>query len=331
MNPIRVAVIGLGDFGLRHLDVLAGLPGVRVEAIVSRDSAHAAKVAERYGVPRCFAETDEMLAAVRPDAAHVVTEETRHLAPTLSALRAGVDVFLEKPISHDLEEARRIVEEAARLGRKLMIGHILRFDTRCAAIRERIEAGRLGRIATVYGRRNMPLDILERYGRSPRLYTTGIHDIDLILWYFEGHRPVEVYMKTMSVHGKGDDVFWGLITMDDGSLGIVETSWLLPASTPWRGHILLEVVGSKGTALSEVPGNGLTFWHEDRVEIPDTGYWPSLHGATVGALRDEILYFIRCLSEDRPILIPRPEEALKAFEVAHAMVRSAREGKPVRL
>jgi predicted dehydrogenase len=287
-------------------------------------------MAARYNVPHVFHTVDEMLAAVRLDTVHIATPDTRHLAPALAALRAGIDVFLEKPISYDLNEARQIIDEAAKLNRKLMIGHILRFDTACAAVKERIVNGELGKVVTVYGRRNCVQGLIPRYSYSNRLYTTGVHDIDLILWYFEGRKPVEVYMKTMNALGQGDDVFWGMITMDDGSLGIVESNWLLPDVTPWRGHIVLEVIGTKGAALAEVPGNGLKFW-TDRVDVPDTNYWPTVHGATVGALRDEIAYFIRCVTEDKPITIPYPEDAYNGLRVAEALIRSSQQGQPIRL
>lgn len=94
-----------------------------------------------------------MLAQVELDTVHVVTEETRHFEPVMAALRAGVDVRVEKPLSPDFDEAQMVVA-AQRLGRRLMGGHLLRFDTRCAAVKERIQRGELGRLATVYGRRN---------------------------------------------------------------------------------------------------------------------------------------------------------------------------------
>jgi predicted dehydrogenase len=331
MRTARIAVIGAGEFGARHLDVLSSLSGAEVTAIVSRTEARARELAGRYGVPHVFADIETMLRQVELDAVHVVTEDTRHFAPTMAALNAGLDVFVEKPLSHDLDEARQMVAEAQRLGRRLMVGHLLRFDTRCAAIKESIERGDLGRVVSVYGRRNMCASLRPQYNKANRLYTTGIHDIDLILWYFEGRQPVEVYMRSQDIGGLGDDLFWGMITMEDGAVGVVETVWLLPDSTPWRGHILAEVIGTEGTCLLEVPGNGLAFWLGDRVATPDTSYWPQVHGTTVGALRDEIAYFVRCVTEDRPILIPRHEEVLASLEVAGALIRSAAEGRPVSL
>lgn len=331
MRTKRFAVIGAGDFGARHLDVLAGLDGAETVAIVSRTESRARELADRYGVPHVFPGVAEMLAAVELDAVHVVTDDNRHFAPTVAALEAGLDVFVEKPLSHDLEEARQLVALAQRLGRRLMVGHLLRFDTRCAAIKGSIDRGELGQVVSVYGRRNQTVSMRARFTKANRLYTTGIHDIDLILWYFGNRRPVEVYMRTRDVGGLGDDLFWGMITMDDGSVGVVETAWLLPDSTPWRGHVVGEVIGTKGTALLEVPGNGLGFWLEDRVTTPDTSYWPQVYGATVGALRDEIAYFVRCVTHDLPVEVPTHDEVLASLEVAAALIRSAAEGRPIRL
>jgi predicted dehydrogenase len=237
---------------------------------------------------------------------------------------------LEKPISHDLKEAREMIDEAARLNRKFMVGHILRHDVSYVAVKSRIVNGELGRLNAVYGRRNMCKSHIEQY--LPNLfYTTAIHDIDIILWFYEGIKPVEVYMKTVNTFGGGDDVFWGIITMEDGSLGIVETNWTLPEATPWRGHIVMEATGSKAAAHINMPGNGLQFWTDEQVDVPDTVYWPILHGVTVGALRNELAYFIRCLMKNSPIMLPLPEDAYISLRVAEALIRSSKDGKPVLL
>lgn len=331
MRPLRVAIVGLGEFGKLHLDVLRDLRGVEIAALVSRSRSHASELAQRYGVPRVYGSTAELVAAEALDAVHVVTEDSRHLEPVMTALAAGIDVFVEKPLSHDMAEAHAMVAEAERLGRRLMVGHILRFDAGSAAIKARIERGDLGRVVSVFGRRNMCRTFLDQYSHSNRLFTTGVHDIDLILWYMAGRRPVEVFMKSASVMGKGDDLFWGCITFEDGSVGIVESLWLLPDATPWRGHVSMEVIGTLGAAHSEVPGGGLSFWYDDRIEVPDTQYWPAVHGAVQGALRTELGYFLRCVEHGLPIEIPYPHEAIAGLEIAHALIRSAAEGRAVAL
>lgn len=330
MTKIRSAVIGVGDFGARHLDVLANATSVDLVALADVDGARAQELACRYGVPRAFTDWRELLEQVSLDTVHVVTPDIHHFEPAMAAMQRGIDIFVEKPLSSDLQEARLMIDEAKRLGRRLQVGHLLRFDAASVAVKARIVSGELGRVFSIYGRRNVVRSQIPQYAHSNRLYTTGVHDIDLILWYYEGLRPVEVYMKSLSVSGQGDDVFWGIITMEDGSLGVIETNWHLPDSTPWRGHCLLEVIGTGGTALAETPGNNFQFWGE-RVEVPDTNYWPVVHGTVAGALRDEITYFVTCVIEDRPLTVLDPEDAYRGLLVARALIRSAKEGRPIRL
>ena len=330
-DTLRVGVVGLGGHGLLHLDVLTHMPGVTVAAVCSRTPERAAEVADRYSIADTYRDVAAMVEQTALDAVFVCTEDDRHLGPTMTALRAGLDVFVEKPISVDLAEARSMVSEAERRRRRLMVGHVVRFDPRYAIVKERIASGAMGRVATVYGRRNQSRALLDRYRYASRMFTTGIHDVDIILWYLEGRKPVEVYMKTQSVHGKGDDVFWGMVTMDDGSLGIVETSWILPESVPWGKQFLLEVMGSEATAIVETPGAGFSLWSADPHDSANYVYWPVVHGAVSGALRDEDAYFVRCLREGLLVEMPRPEDAIRALELSHAFLRSAEEGRPLRL
>src|SRR4051812_45789444 len=102
MDKLRTAVVGVGDFGARHLDVLANMQGVEVVALVEVREDRVREMAARYNVPHVFQTVEEMLASVRLDTIHIATPDTRHLAPALEALRVGVEVFLEKPISYDL-------------------------------------------------------------------------------------------------------------------------------------------------------------------------------------------------------------------------------------
>jgi len=330
MDTVKIAVVGLGYFGALELDVLANMPGVEVSAIVSRSEERARELMERYDIVTAFQSIDDMLEKVTLDAVLIATEDERHYEPTMVAFQAGLDVFLEKPISHDLDEARRMVDESKHLNRKFMVGHILRHDVSYAEVKSRISSGEMGRLNAVYSRRNMCKLMIEQY--LPNLfYTTAIHDIDIILWFYGDIKPVEVYMKSVNTFGGGDDVFWGIIIMEDGSLGIVETNWTLPEATPWRGHIVMEAVGTKAAAHINMPDNGLQFWTDDQVVIPDTVYWPTLHGATVGALRNELAYFIRCLKEDKPITLPLPEDAFASLKVAEGLIRSSKEGKPISL
>jgi hypothetical protein len=54
-----------------------------------------------------------------------------------------------------------------------------------------------------------------------------------------------------------------------------------------------------------------------------------VNGAVVGALRDEISYFVNCLINDRPVEIPQAEEVITGLRVAHALIQSSHENRPI--
>jgi UDP-N-acetylglucosamine 3-dehydrogenase len=324
-----MAVVGLGRFAELHLKALKTLPQVEVVAVVSRSTERAQEMASRYRVPHAFSDCAVMLQRSAPDAVDVVTEENRHYEPVMAALSAGKHVFVEKPLAADLSQARAMIELAETSGLTLMVGHLLRFEPRHFAIKQAVQQGRLGRIAYVYARRNLRRSAQTLYRHAPRLLTTGVHDADLILWY-TGQRPRRVTGVCREVSGQGPDVFWGLIELDGGAFGVIESSWLLPERSPYAGDIELEVVGDAGTAILRAPDDSLSILGSDGFEQPNMYLWPETNGQLGGALRDELACFAQCiLNTEHPPL--DPWDAYRALECVLAILESANKGHSLSL
>jgi len=145
---IRIGLVGCGAFGESHLSALAGIPFVQVTAVTDI-------VAERaHKVPRVAKDFRELCALKDVDAVRVVTTEGQHLEPVLAALENGKHVFVEKPMLTRLGDAERMLTAARKTGLILMPGHILRFETKYAVVKEQLGSDRLGRIISIYARRN---------------------------------------------------------------------------------------------------------------------------------------------------------------------------------
>ena len=155
-RPERVAVIGLGWFGEKHCEALAAIPGVELYALCTRTVKRLRDVADRFGVEHTSTDYRELLEDPSVDAVSVVTMWDQHAAPTLAALEAGKHVFLEKPMASTMDDARAIVAAAEAAAGSFMVGHICRFNPRYAAAHREIAAGRIGRIVSLYARRNIP-------------------------------------------------------------------------------------------------------------------------------------------------------------------------------
>ena len=139
-DDIRVAVIGLGGKGSQHAEVFRKLPGARVVALGDPDPQRLAKCREPFDKEglKVVEATDPRRLLDRPDVDAVVIATPNHWHALLAvwACQAGKDVYVEKPVSHNLWEGRQIVNAARKNGRIVQAGTQYRSDP---GLREAVE------------------------------------------------------------------------------------------------------------------------------------------------------------------------------------------------
>ncbi len=170
MDRIRVGVVGVGALGEHHARAYASMPGVTLAGVVDVLPARAGEVAGTLGT-RAFYDYRELLGQV--DAVSIATPTTLHAQIGEEFLRAGAHVLVEKPISHRLDEADRMILAAQECGRVLQVGHLERFNPAVRALREIVnrprffEAHRMG----LFSPRSLDIDVI---------LDLMIHDLDII-------------------------------------------------------------------------------------------------------------------------------------------------------
>lgn len=322
-EKVRIGMIGCGLFGESHLQAYRAVPAAEIRALYDVDRSRAEEAARLFSVPKICQSLEELMGLAELDAVDVITPEETHLAPVLAAFHAGKHVFVEKPLATDLGDCDQMIQAAEAAGKILMVGQIVRFETKAAMLKDEVESGRLGRIVSMHARRNRLKKLLPRYGRTHPVIENCIHDIDLMLWYTGGRvERVRGYDRS-ATGGKHADTFWGVLEFTGGPIGIVETIWLLPEQAGILLDDAFQLVGDQGVGnISFFPG-GLSFWREGGFEAPDISYDPRVGGAARGALRDELAYFCECVRQDRPPRQITPREAKNAVRVALALMESA--------
>jgi UDP-N-acetylglucosamine 3-dehydrogenase len=231
-----------------------------------------------------------------------------------------------------LEDCDAIVAAAKASRGFLMVGHICRFNPRYAAARAAIEEGKIGKIISMYARRNIPAwvtaDLLNKIGP---IIGDGVHDTDLMLWY-SGAKVVSAYAQTVSYRGmKYPDLGWTMYRFDSGATGVLENVWCLPDRTAFQIDERLEVIGTEGSIHVHETHPNFSVCDRDGWHSPDTTYWPQLHGVRAGALREELAYFVGCVQEGRRPTVITPEESRAAVAACLAAEKSATTGAVVRL
>jgi UDP-N-acetylglucosamine 3-dehydrogenase len=323
MDRVHIGLIGCGLFGESHLQAFRAVRSAQIDAVFDTDADRASRIAEEFRIPQVCESVEEICRLPGLDAIDVVTPEETHLEPVMAAIHAGKHVFVEKPLATDLADCSRMIEASESAGRYLMVGQLLRFETKYAMLKDEVARGGMGHIVSMHARRNRLKDLLPRYGRTHPAIENSIHDIDLMLWY-TGDRVHRVRgYGRKAVATKHHDTFWGVLEFQGGSIGVVETIWLVPKASGVMLDDSFQLVGDRGVANLRIEPGALTFWRDEGPETPDTGYDPRVGGGARGALRDELSYFCECILDGHPPEIITAIEAKNAVRVALALVESA--------
>lgn len=145
-EDIRVAVIGVGGKGRQHAGVFARLPGVRLVALCDVDPKRLAERAKGFdGVDSCT-DPRRILDRNDVDAVVIATPDHWHALLAIWACQAGKDVYVEKPVSHNIREGRKIIEAARKYSRIVQAGTQYRSDEGLAEAARYIHEGNLGKV-----------------------------------------------------------------------------------------------------------------------------------------------------------------------------------------
>ncbi|MGI6208320.1 MAG: Gfo/Idh/MocA family protein [Anaerolineae bacterium] len=330
MERLRMAVLGVGSMGTMHAQVYRGLAEAELVATVEADPARQKQVQEQFGVPS-YRSVDELLAEAEFDAASICLPDPGHVEPAVALARAGKHLLVEKPLATTVEGCNTIIQAAKDAGVKLMVGFTLRFDPRYFLVQEAVAKGEVGDMVYLYARRNNLVSGARRLaGRVTLPFFLQVHDIDAMRWIggSEVRRVYAVGARKVLTDLGVDDAVVSTLQFEDGSIGCVESNWILPDSLPSRFDFRLEVIGTQGKAEIELQEQGASVHDGKQLRVLDPTFRPTLYSQQPIILREELQHFVKCVLEDRQPVVGG-EDGKAATAVALAIEESIRTGQPV--
>jgi UDP-N-acetylglucosamine 3-dehydrogenase len=260
---LRVAVVGAGAMGVRHLHKLSEVPGVHVAGLVDPDPAadHIAAAAE---VPR-YATIGELIVAGAVDAVCVATPTPTHHDVVSAAINAGLHVLVEKPISSTLAEADDLIAAAERAGVVLAVGHVERFNPVVHELRRLIAEGALGTVSSILARRVGGVPPKEPV--TDVIIDLAVHDIDVMGFLLDAEPSLLAAHGSRTFHRSRHDSAEILLRIGAAS-GFIQANWVTPTKVR-----TLTVTGSHGVAEANYLTQELrlyeTAWIEDAVDFTE--------------------------------------------------------------
>jgi predicted dehydrogenase/nucleoside-diphosphate-sugar epimerase len=212
----RVGLVGAGYIADWHAKSLPSVAGVELVAVCDTALSRAEALAGKYGVAKAYGSLEAMLAAEKLDAVHILTPPDLHFKAARTAIEAGVDVLLEKPMCDRVEECEELVRLAAERGVRLGVGHNFLFSEPYEQLRRDVRSGVLGPIdeVTITWNRFLPQAALGPFGiwmlRDPRnmMLETGAHSVAHMLDLVGEPEEMEVKASDATVLPTGKSFYW---------------------------------------------------------------------------------------------------------------------------
>lgn len=346
MNKVRLAIIGVGSMGKFHIDKLASVKNATLTAVCDINRERADEVAEQN---KCAAYYDHqsLLKAKICDAVLIATPHYDHTTIGIAALKAGLHVLVEKPISVHKADCERLI--AAHTNKKQIFAAMFnqRTDPRYRKLKELIEKGELGKIDRITW-------IITDWFRTEAYYASGgwratwagegggvllnqcPHNLDLWQWMFGMPQTVRGFCNIGRKHHiEVEDEVTAVLGYADGSLGTFVTS---TGEAP--GTNRLEVAAEFGKVVIE--GNEFKFTRNTTSvntflkSTPDLWARPDIWNVQIpvsgtGGQHLEVLQnFINAITNGDTLIAPAAE-GIRSVELGNAMLYSSEIGKTVEM
>jgi predicted dehydrogenase len=253
MAKLRFAVLGTGFWSLYQIPAWFEVGGVELVAVYNRTVSKAERVAERFGVPKVYADPEQLLQEETLDFIDIITEVPAHAPLVLLAAKYKVPVICQKPMAPDYATAQQMVAACKEAGIPFFVHENYRWQAPIREVKRLVDEGHIGRL---FRGRFQFLHALEPFvwENQPMLKNLqrlivadqGSHQLDLARFFFGEAQSIYCQHRRVRDDIVGEDIASITLRMGDA---IVNVEMSFVSKTEW-GHFPEELIyleGTKGT------------------------------------------------------------------------------------
>ncbi|MDB5246444.1 MAG: oxidoreductase domain protein [Segetibacter sp.] len=267
---INWGIIGCGDVTeVKSGPAFNKVPNSRLVAVMRRDAEKAADYAKRHNVSKWYSEACQLINDPGVNAIYVATPPLQHEEYTMAALKAGKPVYVEKPMTVNLDAAQRILE-AVKENNKVSVAHYRRAQPMYIKIKELLDSQTIGAVKYVNLQCLQPAlspaalqDPAKKWRVDPAVGGGGglfndlaPHQLDLMLYFFGPIKTACGISANQAGLYAADDIVTGNIEFGNGVLFSGLWCFTVPED---EGKEVCEIVGSEGKISFSVFGEPMVF------------------------------------------------------------------------
>ncbi|MEM1123617.1 MAG: Gfo/Idh/MocA family oxidoreductase, partial [Bacteroidota bacterium] len=325
---VKIGLLGVGHLGKIHLKCLHTIEAVQITGFYDSDDQVAVKVMANYPTLKRFTSYEELLVA--SDVVDIVTPTTTHFALAAKAIKNNKHVFIEKPLTHTLEEARQLVELAKMHRIKAQVGYVERFNPAFLSIQHIplnplfIEAHRLATFNPRGTDVSVVLDLM-------------IHDLDLVLKVVKAPLT-SVHASGVAVVSKSPDIANVRLEFANGATANLTASRIsMKKMRKLRlfqkdAYISLDLLDKRAQVIqlfSEAEKSQITNGNLLSLETEEGKKYINIEqpaAEAINAIERELTTFAQAiLTNTEPVVTI--EEGYKTLQVAHQIIEKMEERK----
>jgi len=226
--PIRVAVVGAGEWGRNHVRTFAHLRGAQLAMVCDLDQSRLALVRSQYPGVGTTTRYADVVQEPTVDAVVIASFATEHFEQARQALDAGKHVLVEKPMTLHGADAEALVQLAARVNRRLMVGHLLLYHPAVVTMKQLVASKEIGELYYLYSQR-LNLGRVRRDENA--LWSFGPHDVAVALHLFGAEPDVVTATGEAYLQDGIADVVFVTLHFPGKRMAHIHLSWLDPHKT----------------------------------------------------------------------------------------------------
>lgn len=328
-KKVNVGIVGTGWIAESYVEVCKYMEDVKIVALADPVPGKAEAFAKKYGLEdaRLYESDEAMLAAEQElDAAFICTYNCQHAPCSIRALKAGVNVVLEKPFTVTLEEAVEVMKAEKESGKILTIGFQPRESKNMQMIKKIVDSGELGKVYYLQSgggrRRGIPTPfgttfIEKETAGVGAVGDIGSYSLDMLLNAVGYPKPLTISGYTSDFFGKDPGYYTDhpeyaeKFSVDDFAAAFIrlEGGIILDFRISWAMHM-------------DTPGDALILGTKGGLRIPSTNCWngeldkPMTVYKTVDG--EECSYEIPLIEEDVPLFYAKLRHFINAIKTGGA-------------
>ena len=332
---MRILVVGLGSIGRRHIKNLKQIDK-NFEVGLLRQKSRDKNLSDlKNSVDQIFLTSKEAL-RWQPKVVLIANPATFHIPTALQFAKNECDLFIEKPLSHDIKNVDKLLKICESRQRILMVGYVLRFSKSFQLIKKILDQKKLGKILSIHvsvgkylpdwrPRSDYRQNVSARWELGGGVVNELSHELDYARWFVGEVKEVFASMgKVSDLETNVEDLAEINLRFTNGALGHVHLDMLDRA-----GHRSCRIIGTDGSLIWDAyPSHRIRFFSSK------TNQWKDLFDSQLPdynqMFEEELKYFFHCVRQRKNPSV-NGAQGRRIVEIILAIKRSAKTKRAVLL